>query len=54
MPVASGDAVARPDRKVIFIMGDTSAMHTLRSFGAQAREGRDVTASSTLSGQALS
>jgi acetolactate synthase-1/2/3 large subunit len=42
-PVATGAAVACPDRKVICLVGDGSAMYTLQSLWTQAREGLDVT-----------
>jgi acetolactate synthase-1/2/3 large subunit len=41
-PVATGAAVACPDRKVICMVGDGSAMYTLQSLWTQAREGLDV------------
>src|ERR1700710_73051 len=41
-PVATGAAVACPDRKVICMVGDGSAMDTLQSLWTQAREGLDV------------
>lgn len=42
-PVSTGAAVACPDRKVICMVGDGSAMYTLQSLWTQAREGLDVT-----------
>jgi acetolactate synthase-1/2/3 large subunit len=42
-PVATGAAIACPDRKVICLEGDGSAMYTLQSLWTQAREGLDVT-----------
>ena len=42
-PVATGAAVACPDRKVICMVGDGSAMYTLQSLWTQAREGLNVT-----------
>ncbi|CDX32943.1 putative acetolactate synthase large subunit IlvX [Mesorhizobium plurifarium] len=42
MPVATGAAIACPDRKVICLVGDGSAMYTLQSLWTQAREGLDV------------
>jgi acetolactate synthase-1/2/3 large subunit len=42
-PVATGAAVACPERKVICLVGDGSAMYTLQSLWTQAREGLDVT-----------
>jgi acetolactate synthase I/II/III large subunit len=41
-PVATGAAVACPDRKVICMTGDGSAMYTLQSLWTQAREGLNV------------
>jgi acetolactate synthase I/II/III large subunit len=43
MPVATGAAVACPDRPVISLQADGSAMYTLQSLWTQAREGLDVT-----------
>jgi acetolactate synthase-1/2/3 large subunit len=43
MPVATGAAVAAPDRPVICLEGDGSAMYTIQSLWTQAREGLDVT-----------
>jgi acetolactate synthase I/II/III large subunit len=42
-PIATGAAVACPDRKVICLVGDGSAMYTLQSLWTQAREGLNVT-----------
>ena len=42
-PVATGAAVACPDRKVVCMVGDGSAMYTLQSLWTQAREGLNVT-----------
>jgi acetolactate synthase-1/2/3 large subunit len=42
-PVATGAAVACPDRKVICMVGDGSAMYTLQSLWTQAREGLNIT-----------
>ncbi|MBN9587284.1 MAG: acetolactate synthase large subunit [Afipia sp.] len=42
-PVATGAAVACPDRKVMCLVGDGSAMYTLQSLWTQARESLDVT-----------
>src|ERR1700716_1824550 len=42
-PVATGAAVACPDRKVICLVGDGSAMYTLQSLWTQARENLNVT-----------
>jgi acetolactate synthase-1/2/3 large subunit len=41
-PVATGAAVACPDRKVICMVGDGSAMYTIQSLWTQARENLDV------------
>jgi len=43
LPVATGAAVACPDRKVLCLEADGSAMYTLQSLWTQAREGLDVT-----------
>ncbi len=43
LPCASGAAVACPDRKVIALTGDGSAMYTLQSLWTMARGGLDVT-----------
>jgi acetolactate synthase-1/2/3 large subunit len=43
MPVATGASVACPDRKVLCLEADGSAMYTLQSLWTQAREGLDVT-----------
>ena len=43
MPVATGAAVACPDRKVLNLQADGSAMYTLQSLWTQAREHLDVT-----------
>jgi len=43
LPVATGAAVACPDRKVVCLEADGSAMYTLSSLWTQAREGLDVT-----------
>lgn len=43
MPVATGAAVACPDRKVLCLQAEGSAMYTLQSLWTQAREGLDVT-----------
>jgi acetolactate synthase-1/2/3 large subunit len=42
-PVATGAAVACPDRRVIALEGDGSAMYTIQSLWTQAREQLDVT-----------
>ena len=41
-PVATGAAVACPDRKVICLTGDGSAMYTIQALWTQARENLDV------------
>lgn len=43
LPAAVGAAVACPDRKVLTLEGDGSAMYTLQSLWTMAREGLDVT-----------
>jgi acetolactate synthase-1/2/3 large subunit len=43
MPVATGAAVACPDRPVLSLEADGSAMYTLQSLWTQARENLDVT-----------
>jgi len=43
LPLATGAAVACPDRKVICLEGDGSAMYTIQALWTQAREGLDVT-----------
>ena len=43
MPVAIGAAVACPDRKVLALVGDGSAMYTPQALWTMAREGLDVT-----------
>ena len=43
LPVATGAAVACPDRKVVCLEGDGSAMYTIQSLWTQARESLDVT-----------
>src|SRR5580700_4902348 len=42
-PLATGAAVACPDRKVVCLEGDGSGMYTLQALWTQAREGLDVT-----------
>jgi acetolactate synthase-1/2/3 large subunit len=42
MPVATGAAVACPDRQVVSLQADGSALYTLQSLWTQAREGLDV------------
>jgi acetolactate synthase-1/2/3 large subunit len=43
MPLATGAAIACPDRKVVTLEGDGSAMYTLQALWTQAREGLGVT-----------
>ena len=43
LPCATGAAIACPDRKVIALTGDGSAMYTLQSLWTMARENLDVT-----------
>jgi acetolactate synthase-1/2/3 large subunit len=43
LPLAIGAAVACPDRKVICLQADGSAMYTVQALWTQAREGLDVT-----------
>ncbi len=43
MPVATGAAIACPDRKVVNLQADGSAMYTIQSLWTQVREGLDVT-----------
>lgn len=43
MPVATGAAIACPDRPVVSLEADGSAMYTLQALWTQAREGLDVT-----------
>jgi acetolactate synthase-1/2/3 large subunit len=43
LPLASGAAVACPDRKVICLHGDGGAMYTIQALWTQAREQLDVT-----------
>ncbi len=43
MPVATGAAIACPDRKVLSLEADGSAMYTIQSLWTQVREGLDVT-----------
>ena len=42
IPLATGAAVACPDRKVVNLEGDGSAMYTLQALWTQARENLDV------------
>lgn len=43
MPVAIGAAIASPDRKVVALIGDGSAMYTVQSLWTMAREQLDIT-----------
>jgi acetolactate synthase-1/2/3 large subunit len=43
LPAATGAAVACPDRKVLALEADGSALYTVQSLWTQAREGLDVT-----------
>lgn len=43
LPLASGAAVACPDRKVVCLHGDGGAMYTIQALWTQAREKLDVT-----------
>jgi acetolactate synthase-1/2/3 large subunit len=43
LPAATGAAVACPDRPVVCLEGDGSAMYTIQALWTQAREGLDVT-----------
>jgi acetolactate synthase-1/2/3 large subunit len=43
IPVATGASVACPDRKVVTLQGDGSAMYTLQALWTQARESLDAT-----------
>ena len=43
LPCAAGAAIACPDRKVIALQADGSAMYTLQALWTHAREGLDVT-----------
>ncbi|PTX56030.1 acetolactate synthase-1/2/3 large subunit [Litoreibacter ponti] len=43
LPAATGAAAACPDRKVLALTGDGSAMYTLQSLWTMAREQQDVT-----------
>jgi acetolactate synthase I/II/III large subunit len=42
LPLATGAAVACPDRKVVSLEADGSGMYTLQSLWTQAREGLNV------------
>ena len=41
LPLATGAAVARPDRKVVTLQADGSGMYTLQALWTQARENLD-------------
>ena len=43
MPLATGAAVACPDRKVLNLQADGSAMYTIQALWTQARENLDIT-----------
>jgi acetolactate synthase-1/2/3 large subunit len=43
LPLATGAAVACPDRRVVALEADGSALYTIQSLWTQAREGLDVT-----------
>ncbi|MEM7406121.1 MAG: acetolactate synthase large subunit [Pseudomonadota bacterium] len=43
MPLATGAALACPDRKTVCLSGDGSGMYTLQALWTQAREGLNVT-----------
>ena len=43
LPMATGAAVAAPDRPVLCLQADGSAMYTLQALWTQAREGLNVT-----------
>jgi len=43
LPVSIGAAIARPDRKVLALISDGSAMYTVQALWTLAREGLDVT-----------
>ncbi len=43
LPVATGAAVAAPDRKVLAVSGDGSALYTIQALWTQARENLNVT-----------
>lgn len=43
LPVAIGAAIAAPDRKIMALTGDGSAMYTLQALWTMARENLDVT-----------
>lgn len=43
LPLATGAAIASPDRKVFCVSGDGSALYTIQALWTQAREDLDVT-----------
>ena len=43
LPLATGAAIACPDRQVICLQADGSAMYTVQALWTQAREGLDIT-----------
>ena len=43
MPLATGAAIACPERKVVCLQADGSGMYTVQALWTQAREGLDVT-----------
>ena len=43
LPLAIGAAVAAPDRKVLSLNGDGSAMYTIQALWTMARENLDIT-----------
>ena len=43
MPLATGAAIACPERKVVWLEADGSGMYTLQALWTQARENLDVT-----------
>jgi acetolactate synthase-1/2/3 large subunit len=43
LPLATGAAIAAPERKVVCLQADGSAMYTVQALWTQAREGLDVT-----------
>jgi acetolactate synthase I/II/III large subunit len=43
LPLATGAAISCPDRKVVCLQADGSAMYTVQALWTQAREGLDVT-----------
>jgi acetolactate synthase-1/2/3 large subunit len=42
MPVSTGAGIACPDRKIVTLVGDGSAMYTVQSLWTQARENLDI------------